>query len=75
MRRRDFIKLVSGSTVAWPLAVRAQQSERVRRIGLVMGFTETDPAGQAQVNAFRQQLRKFGWIEGVNIHIDYRYPA
>jgi hypothetical protein len=40
-----------------------------------MGFTETDPAGQAQVNAFRQQLRKFGWIEGVNIHIDYRYPA
>jgi len=75
MRRRDFIKLVSGSTIAWPLAVRAQQSERVRRIGLVMGFTESDPAGQAQVNAFRQQLRKFGWIEGVNINIDYRYPA
>ena len=75
MRRRDFIKLVSGSTVAWPLAVRAQQSERVRRIGLVMGFTESDPAGQAQVNAFRQQLRRFGWIEGINIDIDYRYPA
>ncbi|MGB6282897.1 MAG: ABC transporter substrate binding protein [Xanthobacteraceae bacterium] len=40
-----------------------------------MGFTESDPAGQAQVNAFRQQLRRFGWIEGINIDIDYRYPA
>lgn len=75
MRRRDFIKLVSGSPVAWPLPVLAQHNERVRRIGIVMGFAEGDPAGQAQVNAFRQQLRKLGWIEGVNVHIDYRYPA
>jgi putative tryptophan/tyrosine transport system substrate-binding protein len=75
MRRRDFIKAIAGSTAAWPITSRAQQSERVRRIGIVMGFTESDPAGQAQVNAFRQQLRKLGWIEGVNIHTDYRYPA
>jgi len=75
MRRRNFIKVVAGSAIAWPLITRAQQSERVRRIGIVMGFTESDPAAQAQVNGFRQQLRKLGWIEGVNIHIDYRYPA
>ena len=75
MRRRQVIKLLGGAAAAWPLAARAQQSERVRRIVIVMGFTESDPAGQAQVNAFRQQLRKLGWIEGVNIHIDYRYPA
>jgi putative tryptophan/tyrosine transport system substrate-binding protein len=75
MRRRDFIKAIASSAAAWPLAARAQQAERVRRIGIVMGFAESDPAGQAQVNAFRQQLRKLGWIEGVNIHIDYRYPA
>jgi putative ABC transport system substrate-binding protein len=75
MRRRDFIKAIAGSTAAWPITSRAQRNERVRRIGIVMGFTESDPAGQAQVSAFRQQLRKLGWIEGVNIHIDYRYSA
>jgi putative ABC transport system substrate-binding protein len=75
MRRRDFVKAIARAAAAWPIAAGAQQSERVRRIGIVMGFTESDPAAQAQVNALRQQLWKLGWIEGVNIHIDYRYPA
>jgi putative tryptophan/tyrosine transport system substrate-binding protein len=64
MKRREFIAALGSAASAWPLAARTQQSERVRRIGMVMGFTESDPAGQAQVNAFRQQLRKFFQFSG-----------
>jgi putative ABC transport system substrate-binding protein len=74
-RRREFITLVGGMAVAWPLAARAQQGERARRIGVVMAYGESDPNGQAQVVAFRQQLRKLGWIEGSNVRIDFRYAA
>ena len=75
MRRRDFITLLGSAAAAWPVAVRAQQSERMRRIGVVMGFGESDPNAQLLVGAFRQQLRKFGWIEGNNIRIDFRYAT
>jgi len=74
MRRRDLIRLVGGAVVC-PLAARAQRSERMRRVGVLMGYAETDVAAQAQVAAFRQELQKLGWDEGRNIRIDVRFPA
>ena len=74
MKRREFIALLGGAA-AWPLAARAQQGERVRRIGVLMGYAETDPAAQAQVAALRQELQKLGWDEGRNIRIDVRFPG
>lgn len=73
--RRKFVSVLVGATVAWPLDARAQQTERIRRIGVVMGYSESDPNGQLQVAAFRQQLQKLGWVEGRNIRIDWRYAA
>ena len=75
MRRREFITLVGRAGVAWPLAARAQQPERMRRVGVLMGYPETDLGAQAQVAAFRQELQKLGWDEGRNIHIDVRFPG
>lgn len=69
MRRRDFIRLVAGSAAAWPLATRAQQGERIRRIGVLIGATEDDPETKAGLSAFRQGLEKRGWSEGRNVHI------
>jgi ABC-type uncharacterized transport system substrate-binding protein len=74
MKRRDFITLLGGAA-AWPIAARAQQPERMRRVGVLMGYAETDAAAQAQVAALRQELRKLGWEEGRNIRIDVRFPA
>ena len=74
MRRREFITLLGGAAVAWPLAAPAQQPA-MSRIGVVMGHKESDPEGQAQVAAFRQQLQKLGWREGRNIQIDVRYAT
>jgi putative ABC transport system substrate-binding protein len=73
MRRREFIAGL-GSATAWPLVARAQQAERVRRIGVLMGMTD-DPEGQARVKAFRQSLQDLGWTEGHSVHIDYRWAA
>jgi putative ABC transport system substrate-binding protein len=73
MRRRDFIKAVAGSAVVWPLVGHAQQSERVRRIGMLMSFHEDDPEGQQRVALLRQGFKELGWTEGRNIHIDYRW--
>ena len=75
MRRREFITLLGGATVAWPLAARAQQSERVRRIGVLIAFPESDPEYQADVSAFRDGLQKLGWTEGRNIQIDSRWAG
>ena len=75
MRRRDFITLLGGAAAAWPLMARAQQPERMRRIGVVMAYAGSDPNGQVQVAAFRQALQKLGWIEGRNIRIDFRYAS
>jgi putative tryptophan/tyrosine transport system substrate-binding protein len=74
MRRREFITLLSGAA-AWPLAARAQQSERVRRIGVLMGFAEDDPETVVRVAKFRQELERLGWSEGRNVNIDYRFTA
>jgi putative ABC transport system substrate-binding protein len=75
MKRRDFITLLGGAAVGWPLAARAQQSERTRRIGVLVPFPESDPEAQARVAAFREGLQKLGWTEGRNIWIDTRWAA
>jgi putative ABC transport system substrate-binding protein len=75
MRRREFITLL-GSATAWPLATRAQQpGERVRRIGVLMGFPESDAEAQAYIAAFRGGLQKLGWTEGRNVRIDTRWAT
>jgi putative tryptophan/tyrosine transport system substrate-binding protein len=73
MRRREFISLLSGTT-AWPVAARAQQPYRMRRIGVLMGFAE-DPEEQSSVAALREELGKLGWTEGRNIEIDTRWAT
>jgi putative tryptophan/tyrosine transport system substrate-binding protein len=75
MRRREFTKLLGGATVAWSVAAHAQQSERVRRIGVLTFSAESDQEGQSSVAAFREELRKLGWIEGRNTQIDIRWAA
>ena len=71
MRRRQFISLIGGAA-AWPLAARAQQSERMRRIGVLTNLAENDPEGQSRNEAFRQGLHQLGWTDGANVRIDYR---
>src|SRR5438046_1458437 len=75
MRRREFIALLGGAAAAWPVGARAQQSEHVRRIGVLMAYAESDREGQAWVAAFREGLQKVGWAEGRNIRIDPRWAA
>ena len=75
MRRREFITLLGGAVVAWPLTARAQQPDRMRRIGVLMGYAESDRQGQAFVAAFRDELQKLGWTEGRNIRIDTRWAT
>jgi putative tryptophan/tyrosine transport system substrate-binding protein len=74
LRRREFITALGGAA-AWPLAVRAQQDGRVRRIGVLAGSTEDDPATRANFAALREGLAKLGWIEGRNLRIDLRFTG
>ena len=74
MRRREFITLLGGAAAAWPLAARAQQ-ERMRRIGVLMGYPEHDSKGKAHIAAFRAELQTLGWTEGRNTRIDTRFAA
>ena len=75
MRRRGFITLLGGAAVAWPLAARAQQTDRVRRIGVLMNFPPDDTEGQARLAAFTQAMPKLGWAEGDNLHTEVRWAA
>jgi putative tryptophan/tyrosine transport system substrate-binding protein len=75
MKRREFIALFGGAAVTWPLAARAQQPDRMRRIGLLLGIAENAPEAHARVTAFRQGLQELGWVEGRNIRIDSRFAA
>ncbi|MGA9203372.1 MAG: ABC transporter substrate-binding protein, partial [Pseudolabrys sp.] len=75
MRRREFITLLSGTTVIWPIAVRAQQREQIALIGVLMGAAAEDPEGQARITAFRQGLQKLGLTEGQKVRIDVRWTA
>ena len=74
MNRREFIMMLGGAA-AWPLVARAQQSEQLRRIGLLAVAPDGDRSAQAQVGALRQALRELGWVEGRNLHIEYRWPG
>ena len=75
MRRRDFITLLSGAAAVWPLDVRAQQSERVRRIGVLMGRPAGDSEGQKQAAALQRGLEELGWRSNRNIEIDVRWQT
>jgi ABC transporter substrate binding protein len=74
MRRREFITLI-GSGAAWPIAARAQQGGRMRRVGVLQATAENDQETQARTEAFRKELAALGWTEGRDILIDYRYAA
>ena len=75
MRRREFITLLGGAAAAWPLAARAQQPERMRRIGVLLSAAADDPEGQARITAFVQELQRLGWTDGRNVLIDVRWAA
>jgi putative ABC transport system substrate-binding protein len=74
MKRRDFIALLGGAT-AWPLAARAEQPERIRRIGVLIGLPESDPEAQSWREAFVQELQKLGWAHGRNLQINTRWAT
>jgi putative ABC transport system substrate-binding protein len=76
MRRRALLLALGGAALAWPLAARAQQpGERVRRIGVIMNYSDTDPEGQIRFSALREGLRKLGWVEGSDFRIELRWAA
>ena len=75
MKRREFITLLGGAAAAWPLAARAQQRERMRRIGVLMPLAADDPESQARIAAFLQGLQQLGWTVGRNVRIDTRWAA
>src|SRR5207247_309558 len=73
MKRREFIALLGGAAAAWPLAARAQQGERMRRLGVLTPFAAADTEGHARLTAFAQGLQQLGWTVGQNIRIEYRW--
>jgi putative ABC transport system substrate-binding protein len=75
MQRREFISLLGSAAVAWPITARAQQSDRVRRVGVLQTTNESDPEGQRRIAIFVQGLQKLGWSEGANLVIDYRFGS
>jgi putative ABC transport system substrate-binding protein len=74
IRRRELITLLGGA-VAWPLAARAQQGDRVRRIGVLVPYDENNPEGKTYVSAFTQALAGLGWTEGRNVRMDLRWAG
>src|SRR5262252_9386796 len=75
MRRREFIKVIGSGVAVWPLAARAQQSDAMRRIGVLMNFAADDAVAQARVTAFLQVLQQLGWTKGRNVQIDIRWTT
>jgi putative tryptophan/tyrosine transport system substrate-binding protein len=75
MRRREFIALIGGASVVWPLAARAQQNERVRHVAVLNNLAEDDPAGQADLASFARALQQLGWTDGHNVQIERRWGA
>jgi putative tryptophan/tyrosine transport system substrate-binding protein len=73
MKRREFIGLLSGAAATWPLAARAQQAQRMPRIGVLAVQAKDDPDMQARLDGFRHGLQRLGWVEGRNVHVDYRF--
>ena len=74
IRRREVITLLGGAA-AWPLAARAQQGDRVRRIGVLMAFDENDPLAKSEVSAFTQALAGLGWTDGRNVRIELHWAG
>jgi putative tryptophan/tyrosine transport system substrate-binding protein len=75
MRRREFITLLGGAAAAWPLAARAEQAERVRRVGVLAALIEPDPEAQASLKAFREELQRLGWKPNRNISLEHRWAG
>jgi putative ABC transport system substrate-binding protein len=75
VRRRDFITALGGAAAGWPLTVRAQQGERIRRIGVLMGWNESDPKANGWLSNFTQRLSQLGWTDGRNVRIDVRWSS
>src|SRR5881396_3795349 len=75
MKRRDIITLLGGGAAAWPLAARAQQGERMRRIGVLMNLAADDPEAPIRLAALLQGLQQLGWTVGRNVQIEYRWGA
>ena len=73
VRRREFIGLLSGAAATWPFAVRGQQTDRVRRVGVLVNSSENDLEKQSELRAFRARMEELGWSEGRNIRFDYRW--
>jgi putative ABC transport system substrate-binding protein len=71
--RREFITFLGGAAAAWPLAARAQRTERVRRIGVLMSVAADGPEGPARLAAFLNRLQQLGWADGANVRIDVRW--
>jgi putative tryptophan/tyrosine transport system substrate-binding protein len=75
MKRREFITLLGGAAATWPLAARAQQSDRMRRIGVLIGTTERDLDGRNRLTALSKGMQELGWLDGQNLRIDVRWAA
>jgi putative ABC transport system substrate-binding protein len=75
MKRRSFITLLGGAAAAWPLGARAQQGERMRRIGVLMPHVQNNPVAQARIAALSQELQQLGWSVGRNLAIDVRFAG
>jgi putative tryptophan/tyrosine transport system substrate-binding protein len=75
MKRREFITLVAAAATAWPLTARAQQPDRVRRIGVLIALGEDDPQGQQQAQTLLQSLQELGWKRGTNLEVDLCWGA
>jgi hypothetical protein len=75
MNRREFITLLGAAAAAWPLAARGQQPDRMRLIGVLMAYVESDSTAQSWLAAFRAALAKLGWTEGSNLRIELRWSA
>src|SRR5580700_2990837 len=73
MRRREFMMLVGGAAVVWPLMARAQQGERARRVGVLLGWSESDPQFRSWLTVFEQELARLGWANGGNMRIEQRW--
>jgi putative tryptophan/tyrosine transport system substrate-binding protein len=75
MRRREFLTVLGGAAVGWPLAARAQQADRARHIGVLMAFDETDPRANAWLASFTRGLSELGWAPGHNLRIEVRWAG
>jgi putative tryptophan/tyrosine transport system substrate-binding protein len=75
VKRREFIKVLGGAAAAWPLTLLAQQVDRIRRVGILMGPSQNDPETKGRLEAFERGLKNLGWDQGRNVHLDVRYAV